>query len=280
MPLDVLTIILFAALLHALWNALVRSSADKLHGTLLIVWSSGVLTAALLPFLPLPAMQSWPYLAASALIHVAYFSLLAFSYRQAELSVAYPIMRGTAPALTALAAALVLHESPSPGGWAGIALISLGVLVLAWSASRTGTLKPASMLLALGNALVIAAYTLVDGLGVRLSGHALSYTGWIFLLTAPLMLLVALAQQGRGVLRQSLPAWRTGLLGGACTLASYALVLWAMTRAPIALVAALRETSIVFAGLLGALFLKERIHRLRATSILMVCAGAVAIKQW
>lgn len=278
MSLDVLLIVLFAALLHALWNALVRSSPDKLHGTLLIVWGSGALTAGLLPFMPLPAPQSWPYLAASVLIHVVYFSLLAFSYRQAELSVAYPLMRGTAPALTALAAALVLHESPPVGAWAGIGLISCGVLVLAGAAWRTGTLGLASVLPALGNALVIAAYTLVDGQGSRLSGQALSYTGWMFLFTALLMLGVALALRGRSVLRHALPAWRIGLLGGACTLASYSLVLWAMSRAPIASVAALRETSIVFAALLGALFLKETLSQLRYASILMVCAGAAAIK--
>jgi drug/metabolite transporter (DMT)-like permease len=278
MPMHVLLLVLFAALLHALWNALVRSSSDKLHATLLIVWGSGAFSAAMLPFLSLPAVPSWPYLGASVLIHVAYFSLLAFSYHQAELSLAYPLMRGTAPALTALAAALLLQESPSAAGWSGIALISGGVLLLAAGAWRAGTLPGHTVLPALGNALVIAAYTLVDGQGVRLSGQALSYTGWIFLLTAPLMLGVALSLRGRAVVRRSLTGWRIGLLGGACTLASYSLALWAMVYAPIASVAALRETSIVFAALLGWLFLKERISHLRHVSIFLVCAGAVAIK--
>ena len=278
MPLNVLLLVLFGALLHALWNALVRSSGDKLHGTLLVVWGGGVLAALMLPFLPLPAQPSWPYLAASVLIHVLYFSLLAFSYRQAELSLAYPLMRGTAPALTALAAAVLLQDSPSPGGWAGIALISTGVLLLAGGAWRVGMLPASTVAPALGNALVIACYTLVDGQGARLSGHAMSYNGWIFVLTAPAMLGVAWALRGRSVVQQTLPGWRMGLIGGACTLASYGLALWAMAQAPIASVAALRETSIVFAALLGLLFLKERISRLRYASIFLVCAGAVAIK--
>jgi drug/metabolite transporter (DMT)-like permease len=278
MPLNVLLLVLFGALLHALWNALVRASGDKLHGTLLVVWGGGALAAVLLPFLPLPALASWPYLAASVLIHVLYFSLLAFSYRQAELSLAYPLMRGTAPALTALAAAVLLQESLSLGGWAGIALISAGVLLLAGGAWRAGMLPASTVAPALGNALVIACYTLVDGQGARLSAHAMSYNSWIFLLTAPAMLGVALALRGRAVVQQALPGWRMGLVGGACTLASYGLALWAMAQAPIASVAALRETSIVFAALLGLLFLKERISRLRYASIFLVCAGAVAIK--
>jgi len=278
MPLDVLLVVLLGALLHALWNALVRAASDKLHGTLRVVWGSGLLTLVSLPFLPLPAPASWPYLAASVLIHVAYFSLLAFSYRAAELSLAYPVMRGTAPAITALAAALLLQEMPSAGGWAGIVLICGGVLLLALGhgAPARAALRPA-----LGNALVIAAYTLVDGQGARLSGHAFSYTGWIFLATAVLMLGLTFALRGPTEMRQMLPGWRIGLLGllgGGCTLASYALALWAMIRAPIATVAALRETSIVFAALIGLLFLKERLRPQRLASVLLVCAGASSIK--
>ena len=123
MPLDVLLVVLLSAWLHAGWNALVRSATDKYLSTLLIVWGAGAIALLLLPLLPAPAPRSWPYLAASALIHVVYFTLVASSYRHADLSLAYPVMRGTAPALTAIAAALVLQETPSPAGWAGIALI-------------------------------------------------------------------------------------------------------------------------------------------------------------
>jgi drug/metabolite transporter (DMT)-like permease len=152
------------------------------------------------------------------------------------------------------------------------------VLVLAGDSLRTGTFRAAPAAFALANAGVIVVYTLVDGQGARLSGHAFSYTGWMFLLTAPLLLAIAAARQGRAVLQRIRLGWRMGLLGGACTLASYGLALWAMTRAPIALVAALRETSVVFAAIIAATLLKEPITRIRYVSIVAVCAGAVTIK--
>ena len=278
MSFDVMVIVLFAAALHAGWNALVRASSEKLHDTVLIVLGAGVWTAFLLPLLPVPAVESWPYLAASVVIHVAYFVLVAFSYRSGELSFVYPLMRGSAPLLTAVAGVLLINESPSLGGWAGVVLISCGVLVLAGDSWRSGTFRAAPAMFALTNAGVIVFYTLVDGQGARLSGHAFSYTGWMFLLTAPLLLAIAAAGQGRAVLQRLRLGWRRGLLGGACTLASYGLALWAMTRAPIALVAALRETSVVFAAIMAAYFLKEPISRLRYASIVAVSAGAVAMK--
>lgn len=278
MSLDVMAVVLFAAALHAGWNALVRASTRKFLNTVLIVSGAAVWTALLLPFAPVPAAASWPYLAASVLIHVVYFSLVAFAYRDGELSFAYPLMRGSAPAMSAVAAALWLNEWPTPGGWAGVLLISAGVLVLTGDAWRSGTFRAKPALFALANAGVIVVYTLVDGQGARLSGHAFSYTGWLFLLTAPLLLALCLATQGRETVLRFRAGWRTGLLGGACTLASYGLALWAMTHAPIALVAALRETSVVFAALFAASFLKETITPLRYASIVTVSAGAIAMK--
>lgn len=273
-----MAVVLFAAALHAGWNALVRASANKFHDTVLIVVGAGIWTALLMPLLPVPAVASWPYLAASVLIHVAYFVLVAVSYRGGELSFVYPLMRGSAPAMTAVFGALLIGESPSLGGWAGVLLISCGVLVLAGDSWRAGTFRAAPAMFALINAGVIVVYTLVDGQGARLSGHAFSYTGWMFLLTAPLLLAIAAANQGRAVLQRIRLGWRLGLLGGACTLASYGLALWAMTRAPIALVAALRETSVVFAAIIATSLLKEPITRFRYVSIVAVCAGAAAIK--
>ncbi len=278
MSLEVMAIVLFAAALHATWNALVRASADKFHDTVLIVLGAGAGAALLLPFLPVPAPASWPYLAASVVIHVAYFLLVAFAYRVGELSFVYPLMRGSPPAITAVAGALLIDESPAPGGWVGVFLISFGVLVLAGDFWRSGRFRAAPMIFALATAAVIVVYTLVDGQGARLAGHALSYTGWMFLLTAPLLLAIVAAGQRRGILQRLRRGWRRGLFGGTCTLASYALALWAMTLAPIALVAALRETSVVFAALIAAVFLKEPITRIRMLSIVLVCLGAVAIK--
>lgn len=273
-----MAVVLLGAALHAVWNALVRASAQKFQHATLIVFGAGVWTALLLPFAPLPAPASWPYLAASAVIHVAYFSLVALAYRGADLSLAYPLMRGSAPVLSALGAALLLGESPTAGGWMGVLLIACGVIALAGDAWRARTIRAAPVLYALSNAGVIVVYTLVDGHGVRLSGHAFSYTGWLFLLTALLFLLLRGARDAGAVRQQVLNGWRTGMLGGACTLASYGLALWAMTRAPIALVAALRETSVIFGVIIAALWLKEPVTRLRALSIALVCAGAAAIR--
>lgn len=278
MPLDIMAVVLFGAALHAGWNALVRASANKFHDTALIVAGGGVWAAALLPFAPLPAVESLPYLAASVAIHVVYFFLLASSYRSGELSLAYPVMRGTAPALSAIVVAMLINESPSLGGWAGVALISGGVLVLALESWRAGRLHVGSTLFALANAGVIVIYTVIDGQGVRLSHHAFSYTGWMFLVTAVLVFALSLATQGRDFLKSIGQGRRRGLIGGACTLASYALALWAMTRAPIALVAALRETSVVFGAIIAATILKERVSRVRFASVLTVTAGAIAIK--
>jgi drug/metabolite transporter (DMT)-like permease len=273
-----MAVVLLGALLHAAWNTLVRRAADKFLDTVLMLGGAGLLTAVLLPALPLPATESWPYLAASVLIHVIYFALVALAYHGAELSFAYPVMRGSAPVLSAVAVALLLNETPTPGGWLGILLVSGGVLLLAADYGRSGKLRQGPALLALANAGVIAVYTLVDGQGARLSGNAFSYTGWMFLLTAVLMTGLALALKGRRVIDHVRHGWPRGLLGGASTLASYGLALWAMTQAPIALVAALRETSVVFGAILAALFLAEPVTRLRVLSIVTVAAGAVAIK--
>jgi len=278
MSFDVMAVVLFAAALHAAWNALVRGAADKFLDTVLIVSGAAIWTVLLLPLLPLPAQASWPYLAASVVIHVVYFALVAFSFHGGELSFAYPLMRGAAPALTAVGGVLLIDETPSAGAWAGVLLISCGVLAMAADSWRTGALRAAPAMSALATAAVIVIYTLIDGQGARASGHAFSYTGWMFLLTAPPLLAIAAVRQGRDLRLRLRAAWFRALLGGACTLASYGLALWAMTRAPIALVAALRETSVIFAALIAALVLRERITRIRYASIAVVCLGAVLIK--
>lgn len=277
MPLDVMLVVLFAALVHAGWNAMLRSAADKYQSTLLIVCGAAVLSLLLLPFVPIPASPSWPFVLTSGLIHVGYYSLLAMSYRHSGLSFAYPVMRGSAPVIAALAAMLLLNEFPSPGVWTGIALICFGVLLLAGSA--LDKFQTSSVGLAVGNACVIAAYTLIDGQGARLSGQPLSYTAWVFILTAVFMLgFVGLRRPLNNALFSGKAKWRTAVLGGFGTLAAYSMVLWAMTRAPIASVAALRELSIVFAALIGTLFLREPLSPGRWTAIGLVCAGAISIK--
>jgi len=278
MSTGVLLAVLLGALLHAAWNTLIRGAGNRTLDTVMVVAGAGAIMIVLLPFLPLPAAASWPYAIASGAIHVAYFLLVAGAYRHGELSVVYPLMRGTAPALSALAAALLLAEIPALMGWTGIALICAGVLLLSADAWRKAGFHRHAALFAFGTAGIVVIYTLVDGVGVRLSGHAAAYTGWVFLLTALPLTAILLARDRAATLDYARQHWRRGLFGGACTLASYALALWAMTQAPIALVAALRETSVVFGTLLAAALLRERVDAIRWMAVLLVLAGAVAIK--
>jgi len=275
---EVVLPVLLGAALHAAWNALVRASADRLLETLLVLTGAGAVTAIAAWFLPLPAPACWPHLGASVVVHVGYFTLVALAYRKGDLSLVYPIMRGSAPALTALAAVALLSERPSGWAWAGIVSISGGVLLLVLDSRGRDGLSAASIGFALANAAVVVLYTVIDGVGARRSGHPFSYTAWMLLLTAGLSLWLALIARRRQVVRHLARRWHFGLAGGGCTFASYALALWAMTHAPIALVAALRETSIVFGTLFAALALKEPISPLRYASIAAIAAGAVSLK--
>lgn len=278
MPDQVMAAVLLGALLHAAWNALIRHSSDRTRDVVLVVAAAALLSLPALALLPLPAPPSWPWLAASGAIHVVYFLLVAHAYRHAELSFAYPLMRGLAPAGTAVLAALLLAESPPAAGWLGVALVCGGVLLMAGDSWRSGGLHGRALLFPLATAATIVVYTVIDGQGARLAGNAFAYNGWLFVLTALPLLLLFIARDGRATAAYLKRHWQRGLLGGFCTLASYGLALWAMTQAPIALVAALRETSVVFGTLIAAAWLHERVARLRWIAIGLVCAGAMAIR--
>ncbi|RJR25902.1 MAG: EamA family transporter, partial [Desulfobacteraceae bacterium] len=206
------------------------------------------------------------------------FCLLALSYKDAELSVAYPIMRGTPPAISALGASMLLGESASLGGWIGILLISCGVVLLCGESMGYGLINRRSLRFALINAGIIVIYTLIDGVGARLSAHPFSYTGWMFLFTAAILACISCIRPGNMPQKYLKINWAKSITGGLFTLSSYGLALWAMTRAPIAPVAALRESSVVFAALIAVFVLKEKIGLIRFLSIALVFSGAVIIK--
>jgi drug/metabolite transporter (DMT)-like permease len=271
-------LVLFGAALHATWNAIIKAGSDTLLDTILVTCGAASIAALALPFVPLPEKASWPYLAASVAIHFGYFSLVALAYRTGELSCAYPIMRGSAPPLTAVVAAVIVREPMSLGAWLGIALISAGILTLTGDSWRSGRLHFATCGFGLLNAIVIVAYTLVDGIGVRLSGNAWSYILWLFVLIPFPLLGLVLLTRPRAFVTQLHTRWKPGFLGGVCTTSSYGLALWAMTVAPIALVAALRETSVIFGTVFASLFLKEHFGAVRYLAAAAVTAGAVAIK--
>lgn len=274
MSLLVFCVILFAAALHAVWNAIVKAGSDTLLTTILVASAGGVIGLLTLPFLPPVAPAAWPYLAISAVLELAYYSLVAAAYRHDDLSRTYPLMRGTPPLLVALVSSLALGIGLSLVGWLGIALVSIGLLSLTLGGTR-GTKR--GVTLAMVNALVIASYTLVDGFGVRVSGSPAAYVMWLFVLTAVPLAAWAIARRP-DFLPYARRNWHLGLAGGIGTLASYGLVLWAMTEAPIPLVAALRETSILFGTAIAVLVLKEHVTRRRLLAILVIAAGAAVLK--
>jgi drug/metabolite transporter (DMT)-like permease len=269
--------VLAAALAHATWNAMIKSSGDVLLDMTLVVFFAGVATAPFLLFVDLPGAAVWPYIGASMLIHIAYYFALVGAYRAGDLSHGYPLMRGLAPLLTSLCAIWWLGEAPRPLVWVGIVLICGGVLSLGlagfdWRHSRVSTLW------ALANAVIIAIYTLVDAAGVRAAAAPQSYVVWLFVLDAlPFPILIYFLKRG-GLTAYARRFWLRGLFSGALSAAAYGVVLWAMTRAPVAAVAALRETSVIFAALIGAWLLKEGHIARRLVGAATVAAGVIALK--
>lgn len=270
-------LVLLSALMHASWNYLVKTSPDRLLDTVGLAVGSSLLAACLLPFVPLPAPESWPWLGLTLVVHVGYFLTLVETYRHTDLSLAYPLMRGMAPVLVALAAPLA-GEALSPGLLLGVALVGAGIVLPTGLGLWQGSLTKAGAGFALANASIIATYTLSDGIGVRLAGNAASYTLWLFFLNAWGILAFAWWWRGNIVLTQLRRRWAAALVGAALTMGSYGIVLWAMTVAAIPAVAALRETSVIFAAVMGTWFLKERMGRWRIAGSLLVALGAVAIR--
>ncbi|KQZ26859.1 EamA family transporter [Duganella sp. Root1480D1] len=281
---SVVAIVLCGALLHAGWNALVKKGRDPFLSSVLVASGAGLISLPLLPFLAQPAAASWPYALASTIIHYAYYGLLAAAYRHGDMSHAYPLMRGSAPLLVALASVPLLGEHLSLTQYAAVACISGGIFGL-WFATRAAgagdedaSSRPRSSAYALLNALVIAAYTLVDGLGVRASTAPAAYVMWLHVLSAIGLLAWCLLRCARELRDYARQFWKVAILGGAGTLGAYGLALWAMTVAPLAAVAALRETSILFAALIAKFFLAERIGSKRAFAIAAIAAGAVLMR--
>lgn len=275
MPLAVFAIVLFAAALHASWNAIVKGAADKLLTTVLVSASAAVIAIVVLPWLPQPARASWPFILVSACFQIAYFVLVARTYHLADMSQTYPLMRGTAPLLVTLVSVFVLGANLSARMCIGVAVICAGVLSLALGVRRANR---GGVALALLNAVVIAGYTLIDGAGVRRSGAPAAYTLWIFLITGVPLASWAIKDRSAAVVGYLRGNWHFGLIGGVGTAASYGLALWAMTLAPIAVVAALRETSIVFGTIISGLVLKERIGLGRFVAACTIALGAAVLR--
>jgi phosphonate utilization associated putative membrane protein len=282
----VMLVVLFGALLHASWNALVKSSGDKQLDIALVHFLGAVVSLPLLWWVGLPPPEAWPYLAASLTIHVAYYITLNGAYQHGDLGTTYPIMRGSAPMLVALGSSTVLGESLTLAAWLGVAAITLGVLMVGLSRPAQALHHHRAIGFALANAAVIAAYTFVDGSGVRIAvangQSAASYVVLLFVLDGipyPALVFAQRSAEGRraiaGYARQR---WPLASLGGLASLGSYWIALWAMTRAPVAAVSALRETSVLFATALSVLVLKERFGLQRAIGAVVIVAGVIALR--
>ena len=268
--------ILFAALLHALWNVIVKSGGNKLFETGLNAFGAGICALCLLPFLPPLPQAAWPYLGMSCMCHLGYYICISAAYERVDMSFAYTVMRGCAPLLTSLAL-LALGVNMSLGAWCGVLALCAGILCLGTDNIRRGY-GWSEIFLSLRTSCLIMGYTLADGLGARESGNAATYATWIFLINVVPVHVSILWRYGRGYVSYARTRLVVGTLGGFASMGSYGIALWAMTLAPIAVVAALRETSVIFGMLLAMWLLGERFTPLRGFSVLLVVSGAAVLK--
>ncbi len=274
--------VLGAALLHALWNSVVKSAGDKFMSSARVALWTGVVAVFVSLATPAPLAASLPYVIASALIHVLYFLLVGRLYRNADLSVAYPLMRGLAPLVASGIAAVTLHEVPGAVALVGVLALVAGVATMGLSGLAHGRIDRVTLVVALFNSVIIATYSVVDGEGARLAGpdalHAFAYNAWSDGLTAALYLPVVLALRGKSAGPEFVRDPLRSAFAGLAAFGGYAIVVWAMTQAPIGAVAALRECSVVFAAIIGVAFLGEPFRGARAGAALLIVGGVIALR--
>lgn len=275
---SVFVLLLFGALLSATWNAIVKGGSNKFLHAVLVANSAALLAVVMLPFLPQPARQAWLYIAASALLQAVYYKLLAAAFRTGDISHAYPLMRGSAPLLVSLVSGPLIGEALPVGKWIGVILICTGVIGFAWEGRHRTAAHSAVVRYGLANAVIIASYTVVDGIGVRASGAAAGYTMWNVLLTGVILLSWTLLTRPKELLIYAQGRLPIALVGGIATLTSYGIVLWSMTQAPIAAVAALRESSMIFVLAIAVLVFKERVDLRRYVATAVIACGAAVIR--
>lgn len=271
--------VLFASACHAGWNALIKVGLDPLSTTALIAIGAAAVSLIWLPLAGTPAPPAWPWLAASAIIHLLYFAALIESYRVGDLGQVYPIARGAAPLMTAIASVTFVGERLSLLGWSGIVTVAAGVLLLSARGGRgIAQLDRRAVGYALLTALTICAYSITDGIGVRLSRNPSAYVLWLFVANVTMLVPYALWHDRKSVMAALRRFWVRGLAGGALQVLSYGIALWAMTLAPIAIVATLRETSVLFGVIIAVFVLKEPLRIARVVAAGLIVAGLVIIR--
>ncbi len=271
--------VLFAAACHAGWNASIKRGLDPLASTVAISLGAALVSLFAMPVVGLPAPEAWLWVLASIAIHLFYFAALIESYRTGDMGQVYPIARGSAPLMTATVTTWFVGERLGFVGWLGIVLLAAGVLLLSLRGGRDlAKLNRHAVGFALFTAVTVCAYSVVDGVGARLAGSANAYSAALFVGIGPVMALYALARGGISALGDTKRLWFTGLAGGALQLGSYGIAIWAMTLAPIAIVAALRETSVLFGALIAVIVLKEPMRAGRIVAALLIVCGLVLVR--
>jgi drug/metabolite transporter (DMT)-like permease len=279
MDLFVFCAMLAAAACHATWNALLKAKLDPIVAITLISVGCGLVVLPLIPFVGLPRPEAWVYICGSLFVHLFYYSALAEAYKTGDLGLVYPIARGAAPLMTASGAYLLVGQELGPLGWLGVTVLASGVLVLSLKgAAPSAAPNLRSVGFALLTALTITTYTLIDGVGGKLAGSAHAYAGWLFVLDAVVMAAYGLILFPRPFVAALKSQPKLLFVGGGLSAAAYWTAIWAMTVAPIALVAALRETSVLMAGAIGIVFLREPIIPARIFAACLVLTGVVLIR--
>ncbi|OLY43101.1 DMT family transporter [Bartonella apis] len=275
------SLVLLAALMHALWSVVLKLTGDAKTNITVFMAGSSILALAGIPFQSLPSLASLPFLLISVFVQVVYMMLVGIVYQRGDVSQSYPVMRGVAPLFVALFSGPILGEKLSIVAWCGVILISSGVLTLALEAvRRSDKIEPSIIPLSLLTAAFIALYTLLDGIGVRLSGAPVSYILWIFFLIGLVKVVFELFNDKtrQPFLIHFQRYWSIGLVGGFLSLGSYGLALWTMTKLPVALVAALRESAIVFAVILSYFVLREHVSPPRFVASIIIVLGVIAVR--
>lgn len=270
--------VMAAALLHAGWNALLKIGLDRYLTASLIQIGAGLLALLALPFTSLPVAGAWPWIVLSALLHIGYNLFLSRAYQHGDLGQVYPLSRGSSPLIVAVLA-LLAGDALNLGQWPGLLVLVAGIWLMAWRGGHAhAPLNHRLLGNALATAACIAGYTLADALGARTNQDAVGYALWLFTVNGVVAALVITVRRGPGIFLQLGPHWRDGLAGGAMSMLAYSLVIWAMTQAPIALVSALRESSVLFALLIGYVFLREPMPIARLLACCVIAAGVALMK--
>lgn len=270
--------VLAAAAMHAAWNALIKVRLDRFASITLMTVGTAVVSLPLLPFVAFPELSTWKWIGLSLIFHTGYKYYLTRAYDTGDLAQAYPLARGTAPLMTTIGGVVLVNELPAPLAILGIVLLCSGTFLMSLRGGKVGTFGGRAVGFALLTSVFVAGYTLTDGLGARSAETALSYAVWLYIADGTWSAIFCIWLRGPGVVRAVLPEWKSGLVAGLLSAAAYAIAMWAMTLAPIAAVAALRESSILFAMLISVAFIGETMSRWRIAAALLIVGGVVALR--